>query len=95
MLKRFPKFVKNFYFLSSIVFIIWILFLDSNDLIGQAKLALQLKRLKSQKEYYLRKIEEVKKERQELFGSNESLEKFARERYFMKKKTEDIYLIEE
>jgi cell division protein FtsB len=41
------------------------------------------------------KIEEVRKDHDELFGDRESIEKFAREKYLMKKKTEDIFIVEE
>jgi cell division protein FtsB len=37
----------------------------------------------------------VKKDREELLSNQELLEKFAREKYLMKKKTEDIYLVVE
>jgi len=55
----------------------------------------KLRALESEKEYYLQKIEEVKKDREELLTNKELLEKFARERYLMKKETEDIFIIEE
>jgi cell division protein DivIC len=70
-------------------------FLDSNDLIDQFKLGMKLKNLEKQKTYYLEKIEEVNKDRQELFSNIELLEKFAREKYFMKRKSEDIYILVE
>ena len=47
------------------------------------------------KTYYEEKIKEVEKDRDELFGDRESLEKFAREKYLMKKETEDIFIVEE
>ena len=51
--------------------------------------------LEAQKEYYLEKIDEVKEDRQELLSNPELLEKFAREKYLMKKPTEDIYIVVE
>jgi cell division protein DivIC len=95
MLKRIPKFTRNFYFLFTLFFLIWMLFLESNDLIDQFKLTMKLKNLQKQKTYYLEKIDEVNIERQELFSNMELLEKFAREKYFMKRKNEDIYIIAE
>ena len=41
------------------------------------------------------KIKEVQKDHDELFGDKESIEKFAREKYLMKKETEDIFVIVE
>jgi hypothetical protein len=37
----------------------------------------------------------VKKDHDELFGDRASLEKFAREKYLMKKESEDIFIVEE
>ena len=70
-------------------------FVDSNDLVDQVKLSLKLRNLEKQQQYYLEKIEEVKHDRAELLSNPDLLEKFAREKYFMKKKNEDIYIIEE
>jgi len=90
---RLPRFTKNFFFLLGVVFIGWMLFFDSNDLYNQLKLTGKKQNLEGQKVYYSNKIEEVQKDREELFSDPELLEKFARERYLMKKPTEDIYII--
>ena len=71
------------------------LFFDSNDLVTQYKLSKKLSDLENAKAYYEEKIEEVKKDREELLSNKELLEKFARENYLMKKKTEDLYVIVE
>ena len=95
MFKKLPAFTKNFYFVFGLFFLIWMLFFDSNDLYTQFKLAKKLHDLEDERSYYLVKIEEVKKDRKELLSNRELLEKFAREKYLMKKKTEDLYLIVE
>jgi cell division protein DivIC len=95
MLKKLPKALRNFYVLSLIVFFIWMLALDSNNLIARYQLSAKLNSLENEKEYYQEKIEEVKKDRDELFGDQQSVEKFAREKYLMKKEKEDIYVIVE
>jgi len=95
MLKKLPPIFKNFYSLGILFFIAWMLFFDSNDWISRYRMGAKLRELESEKEYYLEKIEEVKKDRNELMGNNESLEKFAREKYLMKKESEDIFIIEE
>lgn len=73
----------------------WMTFFDTNDVYTQYKLSHKLSSLEAQKEYYLEKIEEVKEDRQELLSNPELLEKFAREKYLMKKPTEDIYIVVE
>lgn len=92
---KLPSYIKNFYFLVGIFFAVWMLFIDSNDVFSQWHLRSKLSSLESEKQYYLEKIEEVKKDREELLSNRELLEKFAREKYLMKKKSEDLYIIVE
>ncbi|MFN0049625.1 MAG: FtsB family cell division protein, partial [Cytophagales bacterium] len=88
-------FFRNFYFTTGFFLLIWMFFFDANDFISQNRLTEKRKDLQKEKAFYLLKIEEVKKEKQEVFGSKDLLEKFARERYLMKKPTEDIYILKE
>ena len=90
---RIPKPLKNFYVLFGTFFLVWMLFIDSNDLLSQYRLTSKLNSLKAQKEYYKEKKEEVNVAREELTTNKELLEKFARENYLMKKPTEDIYVV--
>lgn len=95
MFKKLPKIFQNFYVVSLVIFLAWMLLLDSNNLVARFRLGAKLSSLEDEKEYYEQKIKEVKKDRSELFGDNESIEKFAREKYLMKKQSEDIYVIVE
>ncbi|MBT1702114.1 FtsB family cell division protein [Chryseosolibacter indicus] len=95
MFKKLPKVFRNFYVVSIAIFLIWMLVLDSNNLIARYQLGAKLNNLEDEKEYYQNKIKEVEKDRDELFGDKESVEKFAREKYLMKKESEDIYVIVE
>ena len=95
MLKRLSPIFKNFYFVTGVSFIIWIGFLDSNDLISRFKMNMRLHNLENQKEFYQEKIAEVEKDRKELMTNRELLEKFAREKYLMKKETEDVFIVQE
>lgn len=95
MLKRLPPAFRNFYFLTSISFLAWMMFLDSNDLISRFKISSKLKSLEAEKEFYVEKISEVEKDRKELMTNKELLEKFAREKYLMKKESEDLFIIQE
>ena len=54
----------------------------------------KLRTLKNEKKYYEEKIKEVEKDKKELMGNEELLEKFAREKYLMKKPGEDIFILE-
>jgi cell division protein DivIC len=95
MFKKLPKAFRNFYIVTSAIFFLWMLLLDSNNLINRYQLSSKLGSLEDEKEYYEEKIKEVEKDRQELFGDRESIEKFAREKYLMKKESEEIFVIEE
>ena len=86
---------SNFYLVIGIVFLVWLTFFDSNDLYTQIKQTAKLKSLEDEKVFYTEMIEEVKVDREELMSNDELLEKFAREKYLMKKPTEDIYVIVE
>jgi len=95
MFNRIPKPFRNFYFLTAFFFFIWMVALDSNNLFTRYELSSKLGSLENEKEYYEEKIKEVEKDRDELFGDKESLEKFAREKYLMKKESEDIFIVQE
>jgi cell division protein DivIC len=92
-LSKLPNFLRNFYVVTFLIFLVWMLFLDSNDLVSQYKLSSKLDNLETEKAYYLEKIGEVKKDREELLSNKELLEKFAREKYLMRRKTEDLFVI--
>lgn len=92
-MKKLPRAFRNFYFVTLAIFLIWMLLLDSNNLVARYQLGSKLNSLEDEKAYYEEKIKEVKKDRSELLGDRESIEKFAREKYLMKKESEDIYVI--
>jgi cell division protein DivIC len=95
MFKKLPKAFRNFYIVALAIFFVWMLALDSNNLIARYQLSAKLSSLEDEKAYYEEKIKEVQKDRDELFGDRESIEKFAREKYLMKKETEDIFVVVE
>jgi cell division protein DivIC len=93
MIKRIPKFFRNYYFITTAMFLVWMLFFDSNDFITQFQMSQQLSEKMEEKQYYLDKIEEVQKDRKELLSNPELLEKFAREKYLMKRPNEEVFII--
>ncbi|RIJ36800.1 FtsB family cell division protein [Pontibacter oryzae] len=93
MLQRIPKIFRNFYLITTCLFIVWMLFFDSNDFVTQFQMRRQLSDLERDKEHYLEKMAEVEKDRKELMGNPELLEKFAREKYLMKRPNEDVFII--
>ncbi|MGB3464875.1 MAG: septum formation initiator family protein [Cyclobacteriaceae bacterium] len=94
-MRKLPPIFKNFFFVSSVLFLVWMFFINSMDVFSVLKLKGKLSELKDQKSYYLEKIETVKKERKALMNDQDLLEKFARENYLMKKSSEDVFIVEE
>ena len=90
-----PKWARNPYLLMGTSFLAWMLFFDAEDLVTQYKLWRKLRHLQAEKGYYTTQIEKVRQDREGLASNEELLEKFAREKYFMKRQTEDLYVIVE
>ena len=93
--KNIPPWLRNKYSLTLLVFVVWLVFFDHNDLFVQMERTGELKQLEKGKRYYTEQIQEMKKELSELDNDPASLEKAARERYMMKKDNEDVFIIEE
>lgn len=87
--------LKNKYVFTLLLFFTWMLFFDRNDIITRFKLKRQLAKLKTEKEFYLKEMQEVEETNRELFSNDETLEKFAREKYLMKRENEELFLIVE
>ncbi len=90
---KIPAAFRNKYFLTVLIFIIWLTLFDSNNLISRYKELRELYKLRSDREYFSKRIEEDRKKLHELKTDNDNLEKFAREQYRMKKPDEDLYII--
>jgi cell division protein DivIC len=95
MWERIPAIFRNRYFIISVAFIIWIGFLDRNNLVYTFKNKRMLKKLSEEKGYYNNEIESTKKSLHDLRYDNRTFEKFAREHYLLKRENEEIFLIDE
>jgi len=92
-IEKIPPVLRNKYILTIVIFVVWLLLFDSNNLITRYKEMRELHKLKTDREYYIKKIESDRKKLHELKTDNQNLEKFAREQYRMKKADEDLYII--
>jgi len=92
-INKIPTVFRNKYFLTLLIFFIWLIFLDSNNLIARYREMRELRKLKNDREYYLNKIENDRSKLRELKTDNHNLEKFAREQYRMKKPDEDLFIV--
>jgi len=92
-MKRLINLFKNKFFLVTLAFVIWMIFFDKNDLFSQYEYRTQVNKLKKERDFYKAQTDQVTKELNELTSNRQQLEKFAREKYLMKKDNEDVYLV--
>jgi cell division protein DivIC len=96
MLSRIPSFLKNRYVLTGAGFVIWILFFDSRDLItSHFRERSELVKLEESKKYYEQQIAVTRRELEQLKTNPAVLERYAREKFLMKKEKEDLFRIRE
>jgi len=92
-MKRFLNLFRNKYFLVSSIFLVWMVFFDRNDLFSQWEYHQQVSKLKQERDFYQKETAKVHQDLDELTSNKEKLEKFAREKYLMKKDNEDVFVI--
>jgi cell division protein DivIC len=85
--------MKNKYVLTFLGFLIWLSFFDKNDFITTSNYRHKLHELQKQKAYYEEEIRNNRAYLTDLMTNRRSLEKFGREKYFMKKDNEDVFVI--
>lgn len=85
---------KNIIIGVGIFFILWIMFFDHNNIIRRHTLNKEKAKLEETKRDYQKKIKETNKEIDNL-NNDEYIERIAREKHFMKKDNEDIYIVTE
>ncbi len=88
-----PPIMRNKYALTVLLFVLWILFFDSNTPYSQWQMRQEIRAMQAQKANYEQEITEVKKTLDGLTNSNSNIERFAREKYLMKRPNEDIFII--
>jgi cell division protein DivIC len=92
--KKILPYLKNKFILTLIVFFIWILFFDRNNLVDRFISAREIRQLERDKLYFKTRITRDSTRLKELKTDGDNLEKFAREQYLMKRTNEDIFIIE-
>ncbi|MHB9056718.1 MAG: septum formation initiator family protein [Paludibacteraceae bacterium] len=89
------KFFLNKYLIVLLIFFVFILFFDQHNLVNRWKTGRNIRSLEKEINYYNEEIELNKKKMNEMQVSDKSLEKYAREHYYLKKDSEDIFIIKE
>ena len=93
VLKLIFRILINKYFLTTVAFVLWMVFFDSNNLLTRNKLQEKLDGLNVEKQFYLQEIKKDSTLTDQLLSDSTQLEKYARERYLMKKEKEDLFLV--
>lgn len=94
-MKKVLPYIKNKYLLTLIGLAVWVIFFDKNDLSTQLELRSKVKQLEKERDYYAQEITVINSQIKELTTNPKTLEKFAREKYLMKRDNEDIFVIVE
>jgi cell division protein DivIC len=93
-LTHIPSWLKNKYLLTAAGFTVWILFFDNRDLItSHFREKGELRKLEQSKAYYEQEITATKQELEQLRSNPAVLERYAREKYLMKKDDEDLFRV--
>src|SRR6185436_12055365 len=95
LLNLIPAWLKNKYFLSVSAFIVWILFFDPRDVFTQMEHRRELKELQVSKAWYQKEISKESVKNKQLKTNTTKIEKYARDKYLMKRDNEDIFIVSE
>lgn len=89
------KFIRNKYVIVTVFFLVWVLFIDTNNLFVWMRDLGVVSSQHRQKEHYKEAIRQTDEKLQELTSNKDSLEKFAREQYLFHQKDEEVFIITE
>ena len=95
LIEKIPAPFRSKFLFLFVGYFVYLLFFSENAIVSQAKLALQLRELTKEESYYTKEISNIKKEQKELFSGIDQMEKYARENYWMKRDSEDLYIFVE
>ena len=93
LFRHIPRWLKSKYFMAAVSFTVWMYFFDRNDLNLQWKRINELRNLQKSEKIMTELISGTKSELDLLKTSPSTLEKYAREKYLMKKDNEDLFVI--
>ncbi|MBI3139696.1 MAG: septum formation initiator family protein [Sphingobacteriales bacterium] len=95
LLTHIPAWLRNKYFIAFASFCVVVLFLDKNDFFTQLDRRRELRELEKSKQYYSTQIAAERKELEALKNNPATLERYAREKYLMKRENEELFLVPE
>ncbi len=89
---KYRPYIFNKYVFTTLGFLVWITFFDQHDLLLQRNYRQKINALKKERQYYIDEIGKNKAMMEELFTNKNNLERFAREKYYMKRDNEDVFV---
>jgi cell division protein DivIC len=86
--------LSNKYLIAITIFAVVMLITDHNNIFEQLSRKQELKELQDRKKYYKEEIEKTKQGLADLSNNAAALEKYAREKFYMKRDNEDVFVVE-
>ena len=93
LLTHIPSWLKNKYLLTAAFFVMWMFFFDHNDILSNIERRQKLNELQQSEQHLKQLIAESHQELDLLKNNAQSIEKYAREKYMMKKDNEDLFIV--
>jgi cell division protein DivIC len=87
--------MRNKYLIVLVAAAVWFMFFDKNSLVEHYRAQRQIRDLQQEKRYFQEQILNDSLEIDRLKNNPHELERYAREKYFMKKRDEDIFIVKE
>jgi len=92
-MKFFKRYIHNWFFYTGLLFVIWMIFFDKNNMVEQSKLNSTLNDMELREKFYKDEIAKTTREISAYETDTALLQKFAREKYYMKKDNEEVFVI--
>ncbi|GAB2828966.1 septum formation initiator family protein [Ferruginibacter profundus] len=93
LLAHIPSWLKNKYLIAGTAFLVWIFFFDPKDIPSTINRIETYSKLQKNEQHMTKLIVETSKDRNLLKTNSQTIEKYARENYMMKKDNEDLFII--
>lgn len=87
------KLIRFRYWILFGAFALWMVFFDSNNLFYRIRIGNEIRELEKMEQFQKKAIVDLRRQKTELFGNMRNLEKFAREKYRMKRDNEDLFIL--
>ncbi len=90
---KYYKYLVNKYAIVTAIFLFILLFSDRNGLVNQWEQKAKFNKVLDENQYFRTEIDKLNKDHENLFSNAKNLEKYAREKYLMKRDDEDVYIV--